>query len=285
MGLGIGVPELVPGEGARDRRVRERPRAVGTCHRAVPIGLVVVDEDALASFLLPPVDGDGVGHPLLELPGGRDDRVPDMQEFADRIDRGEHVDPAVARCLDEGGEPGLGEHRAKFDRDGDGVVEVGTRLRVEVDAQLVGEVGGARAGGPRVEDDRVHLHGPDGGGGLVEHELRMGAPARIGDHDRADELGRALRRVLREELVTVDAIGETLQGERPVPVRGDERVADGDDVLGEIPFGDTGLGPENPVGARDAHLAIADGNGHCLGSHAATVPAGTGRALPRSGEP
>jgi hypothetical protein len=119
-------------------------------------------------------------------------------------------------------------------------------LRIEVDAQLVGVVGVAGARRPRMEHDGVHLRGPHRCGGLIEHELRMPPAARVGDRDRPHPLGSALRRVLREELLAVDALGEPLERHGTIAVRLDERVAHRHEVFGELELGDTGLGPEHP---------------------------------------
>ena len=85
-------------------------RAVGAGDGAVAVGLVEVDEDAVAAFLLPPGGGDLLGHPPLEFAGGRDDGVAHVQEFLGRLDRGKDVQPAVAGGLDEGLQPGLREY-------------------------------------------------------------------------------------------------------------------------------------------------------------------------------
>ena len=53
--LGRDVGQLVPGHRRRHRRARLRPDAVGRGDRAVAGVLVVVDEDALAALLLPPL--------------------------------------------------------------------------------------------------------------------------------------------------------------------------------------------------------------------------------------
>ena len=53
--LGHDLGELVPGHRRGDRRTRLRPHAVGRGDRAIARILVVVDEDALAALLLPPL--------------------------------------------------------------------------------------------------------------------------------------------------------------------------------------------------------------------------------------
>ena len=54
----------------------------------------------------------------------------------------------------------LVQQRARLRRDAHGVGEVGARLRVEIDAQLVGMVDVLAADRPRVEGDRAHLRRP-----------------------------------------------------------------------------------------------------------------------------
>ena len=56
--LGRDLGELVPRDRCGDRRARLRPDAVGGGDRAIAGVLVVVDEDALAALLLPPLGRD-----------------------------------------------------------------------------------------------------------------------------------------------------------------------------------------------------------------------------------
>ena len=145
----VGGLELLPADRARHRRVGEGARAVGPGHRAVAVRLVEVDEDAGAAFLLPPRGGDLLGHPALEFARGRDDGVAHVEELPGRLDRGKDVQPAVARGLDEGLQPGLGEYAPQLPCDRNGIGEAGAGLRVEVDPQLVRIVRVARPGRPR----------------------------------------------------------------------------------------------------------------------------------------
>ena len=129
--------------------------------------------------------------------------------------------------------------------------------------------------GPRVEDDRVHLHRPDRGCDLGQDELRMPAPAVVGDGLRLDECGRALGRVLRVEPFAVDSLGEPLERHRPIAVRRDERARDREEILRELALGDPELGPEHAVRARQPDLAVSvrsgDGQGDALRRHAQTL--------------
>ena len=136
------------------------------------------------------------GTPLGDPAGDGDHRVPDVDEVPLRADPGEDVDPPPARGLRPAHEARLVEHLVQHGRDGDGVGEVGARLRVEVDAQLVGPVGVGAAHRPRVEVERAHVRRPqqDGGLGGAERVGRAAAgerdPRRLGVGRGA--LGQAL---------------------------------------------------------------------------------------------
>ena len=94
--------------------------------------------------------------------------MPHVEELVLGLDGREHVDAAVARGLHERREADLAEQLPQLQRDGHRLGEARAGLRVEVDAQLVGVVGVPGARRPRVEDDRVHLRGPDRPGRLVD---------------------------------------------------------------------------------------------------------------------
>ncbi len=248
------LAEDVPGDRHTDGRTRQGARAVGAGQGAVATGLVEVGEDPLAPQLLPPGRGDQVGDPPLELAGDRDDRVPHLEELVRRLDRCEHVQPAVAARLDEGSEARLDHHLAEHGRRLHGLREAGAGLRVEVDAQLVRVVGVRRGHGPGVEGHGVHLHGPHGGRDLVDDELRVLAAGGIGAHDGAGEVGDAAGRVLGVELLAGDALGEALQRHRTVRQPGHQPVPHGHDVAGQVLLGDAVVRPHHPVRARDPHL-------------------------------
>src|SRR5690554_2028983 len=80
---------------------------------------------------------------------------------------------------------------------------------------------------------------------------------RIGDGHRPDILRCAAWRILGEEHLTIDAFRKPLQRDRAVAVRGDERLADIDDVPGEIELGDARLGPEHAGRAGNPNLSHA----------------------------
>ena len=256
----------------------DRSRAVGASHRAVPVGLVEVNEDARAALFLPPGCCDLPRHPSLEFARRGDHRVPHVEELTCRLDRCEDMQASVAGGLNEGIEAHFSEHSTQLNCRGDGVIEVGTGLRVEVDAQLIRIVGVLRPGRPRMKDDRIHLHSPDGCGRFVDHELRMRSATRIDHRHRAHEVRRSLRWVLRKELLPVDTLSETLERNRPVTVRPHEGGTDLHHVAGEVKFRDARVRPEHPRRARDTHLPHPVGSGHGqdyrLASHSSTVLAG-----------
>src|SRR4051794_32837526 len=74
------VGELVPRQGRRHRRTRLRPDAVGGGDGAIARILVVVDEDALAALLLPPVGRHLTRQAPLELAPKGDRGMADIRE-------------------------------------------------------------------------------------------------------------------------------------------------------------------------------------------------------------
>ena len=104
----------------------------------------------------------------------------DVGERPARLDPDVDVDPAAAGGLREADVAELAEQHARLGGDAHGVGEVRARLRVEVEAQLVGMVDVVAADRPRVERDRAHLRGP-----ADDREL-----------GRADLVGVAARREL-----------------------------------------------------------------------------------------
>ena len=171
----------------------KRSRAVGARHRAIPVGLVEVDEDALAALFFPPGCCDLLRHPSLEFTSRGDHRMAHVEKLARWLDRCKHMNAAIAGGLDESLEADFGEYSAQLDRRGNDVIEVGAGLGIEIDAQLIGIVGVLRPGWPRMKDDRIHLHSPDSRGRFVDDELRMGSAARIDDRHRAHKVRRSLR--------------------------------------------------------------------------------------------
>ena len=172
-----------------------------------------------------------------------------------------------------------------------GVRERRTRLRVQVDAQLVGVVDVAAPDRPRVEHQRAHVRAPHRHRDLGRADL-VGRPAGgEGDLDRLEVVGSALGHPLLVERVGVlvgasgrqrhalaYAGGPALQRRRPVPERTHQPVLDAREVLGDHQLGDLagafGRLVDHPVraGHPDAALARLDLDRGCLG-HATTLAA------------
>src|SRR3954464_24876 len=86
---------------------------------------------------LPPLRRDLARQPALQLAAERDGRMPYIGERPPRLDPRIDVHAAVPGRLGKPTPAQLVEHLAGHARDSHRVVEVGARLRVEVDAQLV----------------------------------------------------------------------------------------------------------------------------------------------------
>ena len=169
--LGRDLGELVPRDRRGDRRARLRPHAVGRGDGAIARVLVVVDEDALAALLLPPLRRHLARQPPLELAPEGDRGVADVRERPARLDPDVDVDASASRGLREAGVAELVQEHARLGGDAHGVGEVGARLRVEVEAQLVGMVDVVAANRPRMKRDRAHLGRPADDGHLRGADL------------------------------------------------------------------------------------------------------------------
>ena len=234
--LGRDLGELVPRQRCRHRRARLGPDAVGRGDRAVARVLVVVDEDPLAALLLPPLGGHLAGEAALQLASERDRGVADVGERPARLDPHVDVDAAAAGGLREADVAELVEQRPRLAGDPHGVVEVGARLRVEVEAQLVRMVDVVAAHGPRVKRDRPHLRRPADHRNLGRADLVGVTARRELDARGLDVLGGALGDPLLEERVAaaplargehdpgMHALGPALERRRPAPQRAHDPV-------------------------------------------------------------
>jgi hypothetical protein len=137
--------------------------------------------------------------------------VPDVDEVPLRPDAQVDVDAAVAGGLRETHQAELVEQFPGHPGDAGGVAERGARLRVEVDAQLVGAVDVGAPDRPGVERQRPHLSAPHGHGDLGGADLGGRATRGEGDVDALQVVGSALRDPLLVErvgLLTWPAGGE-----------------------------------------------------------------------------
>ena len=132
------------------------------------------------------------GQPPLELAPERDRRVAHVGEGPARLDPHVDVHAAAARGLREARVAELVQQRPRLGGDPHGVGEVGARLRVEVDAQLVGMVDVGVAHRPGVERDRPHLRRPADDRHLGRADLVGVAAGGELDPRGLDVVGRAL---------------------------------------------------------------------------------------------
>src|SRR3954447_17778315 len=198
-----------------------------------------------------------------------------------RLDAHVDVHATPAGGLREAHVAEVAEQHAGLGGDADGVVEVGARLRVEVDAQLVGMVDVLAAHGPRVEGDGPHLPGPADDGDLRRADLVGVAARRELDARRLDVLRGAARDALLEERVAaallargdddalVPALGPPLEGGRPAVQRAHDPVADREVVLDDVELGDrrraVGGREDHAVGARDPQITAPGLDDHRFG--------------------
>ena len=213
------------------------------------------------------------GQPPLELAPERDRRVAHVGEAPARLDPHVDVHAAPARRLREARVAELAQQRPRLGGDAHGVGEVGARLRVEVDAQLVGMVDVGVAHRPRVERDRPHLRRPADDRHLGRADLVGVAAGGELDPRGLDVVGRALRHALLEEGVAaallagrqhdprVHALGPALERRRPVRERAHDAVLDREVVVDDVELRDRGGAlrgrEDHAVAARHAQIAAA----------------------------
>ncbi len=124
------------------------------------------------------------------------------------------------------------------------------RLRVEVEAQLVGVVDVVAPHRPRVERDRAELRGPGDDGELGGRDLVGGAAGGERDVRGLDVVGSALRHALLVERLALEALaggdpralhhpsGPALERRRPVAQRAQDPVAAREVVLHHLELRD-----------------------------------------------
>src|SRR5690606_14895780 len=232
---------------------RAGPYGVGGGDGAVAGRLVVVDEDALAALLLPPLDGDLLRHPAFHLPADGDGGAADLGEGPARFDGHEDVQAPAAGGLGPAAQTVLVEHGAQFVGGADGVVVVGAGLRVEVEAQFVGVVDVVPAHRPGVEGERAVLGRPHHGALLGGAHLVGAASAGEGDVRGGDPVGHALGGALLVEPLAGDAVGVALEGGGPLAQGAQQAGGDRLVVARHVQLGVAALREEDLVRAGDPH--------------------------------
>ena len=143
--LHLDVGQLVPAHRRRHRCIRPSAHRVRGEDRAVARVLVVVDEHALAALLLPPRGRDELRRAPLDLARERERAAAHDGELPVRLDAAVDVHAAVAARLRPADVADLVEHLVHDRRRPASPRRTRARLRVDVDAQLVGLLGVARA--------------------------------------------------------------------------------------------------------------------------------------------
>ena len=138
------------------------------------------------------------------------------------------------------------------------IAEVRARLRVDVDAQLVGMLGVRPPGRPGVEVDHGQVRRPRNLGELGHAEL-VGMPSgRERDARRLDPLGPLLGHALLVDLLALDPVREAAQLGRPLAQRPHDALADREVVADEVALGVPRGREQHLVGVRDLDDTLPD---------------------------
>ena len=135
------------------------------------------------------------------------------------------VQPAVAGRLGEAGDAQLVEQRLELRGRRARLGEAGARLRVEVEAQLVGVLGVVGAVGPDVEAQAGEVDRPGDVRDVGRHQRSRGRAVDGLDRRRLQPLRRAVGHALLEERRPAGSLGEALHQHRPAAHRAHERLA------------------------------------------------------------
>ncbi len=126
------------------------------------------------------------------------------------------------------------------------LLEPGARLRIEIDAQLVGVVGIVGVRRPNVEAEAPEIDGPRDVREISGHERSRRGPVRRADDRRLEPLGRVVGYALLEERVAARAVREPLHQYRPAADRARDRLGNRQVIADEV---ELGLAP-----LREQHL-------------------------------
>jgi hypothetical protein len=194
------------------------------------------------------------------------------------------MDAAPARGLRETCVAEVVQQRAGLSGDAHGVIEVGARLRVQVESQLVGMVDVIAAHRPGMERDRAHLRRPGDIGHFGRADLVSVPAGRELDARGLHVIRRPARNAFlkegvaaallarREDDARMHALGPALERGRAPVERAHDAVTDRQVVLDDIELRDRigalGLREDHAVGVRHAHVAPTGIDGRGFGGHA-----------------
>jgi hypothetical protein len=152
------------------------------------------------------------------------------------------------------------------------VAEFDARLRVEVEPELVHDLGTVVETGPDMEAEAREVDGPHDVRHVGEDERPRGRPVRRRDDRRLEPVRRRLGDALLEERASLGPVRKALHECRPPGDDAHERLGDGEVVAHEIELRLLPLGEEHLVRARHREVSPRDIE-HVLLGHRPTVPA------------
>ena len=168
------------------------------------------------------------------------------------------MDAAVAGRLRPAGVADLRQRLAHDSGDPLAVVEIGSRLRVDVDAELVRMLGIGPPRRPGVEVDHGEVRRPDDLRELRHAELVGVSAGGKGDARSLDPLGALLGHALLVDLLAFDPVREAAQLGRPLAQRPHDPVPDRDVVVDEVALRVPGARKEHLVRVRHLDDALPD---------------------------
>ena len=204
----------------------------------------------------------------------------DLGERPAPLDADVYVDAAASRGLGKAGVAEIVQEHARLRGDPHRVREVGSRLGIEVQAQLVRMVYVVAANRPGMERDRAHLRTPTddrhlGGADLVGVAARRELDARglhvVRSPSRDALLEEGVAAALlprREDEAGMHALRPPLERRRAPLERAHDAVPHGEVVLDDVELRDRvrplGGRKDDPVRAGDPQLAPAGVDDRCV---------------------
>jgi hypothetical protein len=281
----VDVVELLPADWRRDLRAGTGAHRPGAEDRLVRRVLVVVDEDPLPALLLPPGGGEDVGAAALELARRGHRGEANGVGVPARLQADVDVESAVAGRLGKADDAELVQERLELRGRHAGLGEARARLRVEVQAQLVGVVGVVGAVRPDVEAQTGEVDRPGDVRDVGRHERSRGRAVDGLDRRRLQPLRRVVGHALLEERRAAGTLGEALHEHRPAAHRAHERFGHRGVVAHDVELRLAALGEQHLARSGDPHLAPGElEHLRVVAGHRPTVP-GLGGARHVTGPP
>ena len=152
----------------------------------------------------------------------------------------------------------LAQHLSREQRHPPDVVPRNARLRIEIDAQLVGMIEVLRAHRMRMQIDAAEIDDPRQLCRVAQHDLARGAAGRELELDHFDPERPRFGRALLEEEFPLGAVDVAFERHRPAAGPPQRALGDGEVVADQIDLGDAALWKEDLLRIRDRDLAAFD---------------------------